>query len=181
MKVQIKSSNQSELRINAGCLQLFQCVSFPHMLQYFKNCSRVGSELMSGAASMGPELVSGACSRLMFWWDHVCLWTSTCPGMDPTWAAVILYNGLLHRSRSLRLKFTLEFQLVQYGSTGAQAPSSPGILQWLSPKCSQAQHTEVTSSAASSKIRAATNKHWVPTDRQESEPHRKHSSLPINS
>lgn len=41
MEVQVKYSNQLELRITAGCLQLLQCVSFLHRPQYFKNCSRV--------------------------------------------------------------------------------------------------------------------------------------------
>lgn len=47
---------------------------------------------------------------------------------DPPWAAggSLLHNGLFHESESLRLRFALEFQPIQYGSTGAQqCPGHP--------------------------------------------------------
>ena len=67
---------------------------------------------------------------------------------------VVLLHGLMHRSQSLQLKLTLEFQPVQYSSLETAAmpwPSArPGVSPWLLSKCSQAQQSKMISRTASS-------------------------------
>lgn len=144
MKIQVR--RQSELWIDTGCLQLLQCVSFPHRVHYFKNCSKV--EPFHGS---GPEVMpEGACSRAEFWWGYMCLWTSTCAGMGSS-----IGCQWFCAPQSLRLTFTLEFQPVQYGSTGAQIALGtlqprhfamavtkvfPGTTCWGDQQCSQQEN-----------------------------------------
>ncbi|KAK4828439.1 hypothetical protein QYF61_026596 [Mycteria americana] len=79
---------------------------------------------------------------------------------------VLLPHGLIHRSQSLLLEFTLEFQPDQYSSTEAAAmpwPSaSPGTWPLLLSECSQAQQSQMTAVQQHSKQqkqKAATNEH----------------------
>lgn len=145
------------------------------------NTSRTALEW---SPSVGPEVMPGTCSRTGLWWIQCAFGHPPAPARDPSWAlGFVLHSGLLHRSQSLGLKFTLEFQPVQYSSTGAQM-----ALSTLQPRHFAMAVTKMFPgttlrwpAAASSKIRPATYKHWVPTDQQESEPHGKHGSLPICS